>query len=79
MNRRGLNTRYGNSFSKLPYLMNSTMKEENLKPVKEWIYGSSKISINNLSVTFKNQKAFHGYRKNRIDLYKSFQLLLFLI
>ena len=44
------------------------MKEEKLKPFKEWIYGTSKLPNNHLSVNFKNQKAFYGYKKDRIDL-----------
>ena len=52
--------------------MNSTEKEENLKLVKKWIYDNSKIPNKNVNINFKSQKAFYGYRKNKVDLYKSF-------
>ena len=72
---RNLNERHVNKFSRFPCLKNSTMKEEKLNPCKEWIYGVSKLPKINLSVNFKNQKVFHRYRKDRIDLYKSFFLI----
>lgn len=54
-------------------------KEKNLKPVEEWIYGTLNKTGNNSIINFKNQKAFNGYQKKRIDLYKSFYLLNILI
>ena len=78
---RRLNARYNNNFCKFPHLINSAMKEEKIKkPFKECIYNSSKLSNNNnLNINFKNQKAFFGYRKSQIDLYKSFCYLIILI
>ena len=73
-----LNSRYANSCCKLPSLMNSTEKEENLKLVKKWIYDNSKIPNKNVNINFKSQKAFYGYRKNKVDLYKSFNYLIFI-
>ena len=55
-------------------LSTSQTKQKNLKPVEEWIYGSLNKIANNSIINFKNQKAFNGYQKKRIDLYKSFHL-----
>lgn len=66
-----------NNFIKHPSLMDLSIvkvNEKNIKPVEEWIYGSLNISGNTLNMNFKNQKAFNGYQKNRIDLFKSFFL-----
>lgn len=53
-------------------LISSSIDEDkNLKPAEQWIYGTSIQSIKNKNKNFKNQNAFKGYQKNRIDLYKS--------
>ena len=52
------------------------MKEEKLKPFKEWIYGISKSTNNKLNINFKNQYAYYGYRESKIDLYKSLYNLI---
>lgn len=82
MNRK-INSRHSlNNFIKHPSLMELSMtkiKEKNIKPVEEWIYGSLNISGNTLIMNFKNQKAFNGYQKNRIDLYKSFFFNIFIL
>lgn len=59
-----------------PFIITSKyqIEEKDLKPAEEWIYGSLKNfnkKVNNSNINFKNQKAFNGYKKNRIDLYKS--------
>ena len=77
--RRKINVKNSSkNINKHPSLMtlsNYKNEEKNLKPAEEWIYGSLNKIENNFIINFKNQKAFKGYRKNRIDLYK----LLFLI
>ena len=73
--KRNLSDGHATNFSRFHSLKNSTIKEEKLKPHKEWINSFSKLTNISLSVNFKNQKAFHRYRKDRIDLYKSFFLI----
>ena len=72
---RNLSVAHAINFSRFLSLKNSTMKEEKSKLYKECINGVSKLPNISLSVNFKNQKAFHRYRKDRIDLYKSFFLI----
>ena len=77
MNRKINVKKSANNFNRYPSLMQLSMsqsKEKNLKPVEEWIYGSLNITRNNRIINFKNQKAFNGYQKKRIDLYKSFYI-----
>ena len=75
---RNLSAAHVTNFSRFHSLKKSTMKEQKPKPHKEWINGVSKLPNISLSVNFKNQKAFHRYRKDRIDLYKSFFLTSFI-
>lgn len=66
------------NINKHPSLMTLSkyqIEEKNIKPAEEWIYGSLNKIENNFIINFKNQKAFKGYRKNRIDLYKLFFLI----
>ena len=73
--KRKLNAKYSyDNFSRHPSLITLSLnqnKEKHLKPVEEWIYGSLNFIGNNSIMNFKNQKAFNGYQKKRIDLYKS--------
>ena len=82
MNRK-LNSNHSlNNFIRHPSLMELSItrnEEKNIKPVEEWIYGSLNISGNTLIMNFKNQKAFNGYQKNRIDLYKLFFFNIFIL
>ena len=55
------------------------IEEKNLKPAEEWIYGTFNKLGNNTIKTFKNQSAFNGYQKNRIDLYKSIILFIYFL
>ena len=74
MNRKTYTKNSPKNFRKYPSLMKlsiSYSKENKLKPVEEWIYGSLNITGNDRLINFKNQKAFNGYQKKRIDLYKS--------
>ncbi len=73
MNRK-INTKLSyKSFDRNQSLNNlsiSKNEDKNVKPVEEWIYGTlNKVSSNRI-INFKNQKAFNGYRKKRVDLYK---------
>ena len=75
MNRKKYTKNSSNNFRRYPPLMKlsiSQNKENKLKPVEEWIYGSLNLTGNDRIINFKNQKAFNGYQKKRIDLYKSF-------
>ena len=77
MNRK-INTKLSyKSFDRNQSLNNlsiSKNEDKNVKPVEEWIYGTlNKVSSNRI-INFKNQKAFNGYRKKRVDLYKFYLL-----
>jgi hypothetical protein len=52
----------------------SQNEEKNMKPVEEWIYGTLNKVSSTRNINFKNQKAFNGYQKKRIDLYKFYFL-----
>lgn len=72
------------NFGKPQALITSSMnqkEDKNLKPVEEWIYGTLNIIGSKSTINFKNQKAFNGYQKKKIDLCKSLNLfnILFLI
>lgn len=73
--KRKLNNKLSyNNFARHPSLMTLSVnqnKEKLLRPIEEWIYGSLNITGNNSIMNFKNQRAFNGYQKKRIDLYKS--------
>lgn len=74
----------GQNFGRPQSLITSSMhqkEDKNLKPVEEWIYGTLNIIGSKSTINFKNQKAFNGYQKKKIDLYKSLNLfnILFLI
>ena len=51
-------------------------EEKNLKSLEEWIYGIVKNPVSRPKISFKNQKAFNGYQKNRIDCYKSSNFII---
>ena len=77
MNRK-INTRLSvKNFDRYPstsILSISQNEEKNLKPVEEWIYGTLNKVSSTRNINFKNQKAFNGYQKKRIDLYKFYFL-----
>ena len=81
--KRKINTKhsyenFGRHPSLITFSINQNMDKQ-LKPAEEWIYGSLNISGNNSIMNFKNQKAFNGYQKNRIDLYKLFFFNIFIL
>jgi len=74
--KRKINVKNLNKHTSLLTLSKYHLEDQNLKTAEEWIYGSLKKKSNNSIINFKNQKAFNGYKINRIDLYKSFILLI---
>ena len=83
--KRKINAKHSyDNFSSHPSLMKLSLnqnKEKHLKPFKEWIYGSLNFIGDNSIMTFKNQKAFNGYQKKRIDLCRYillFNILIFI-
>ncbi len=69
-------------FGRYPSLLTTSKyqnEERNLKPAEEWIYGTLNKIGSDSTINFKNQKAFKGYQKQKIDLCKSFYFLIFFL
>lgn len=47
-------------------------EDKNLKTAEEWIYGKVNENGSNTIINFRSQKAFKGYKRNKVDLYKLF-------
>lgn len=48
----------------------SRSSEKDIKPAEEWIYGKISPMQDTSIITFKCQKAFKGYQKDRVNLCK---------
>lgn len=73
INIRNINKKLGKSHSAITLSM-TLGGEKNAKSVEEWIYGSlNKRGINSI-INFKNQKAYNGYQKQKIDLCELFYI-----
>jgi hypothetical protein len=70
INSKGNSIKLGRHF--LMSLSMSHDEDKNLKTVEEWIYGKVNENGNNSIINFKSQKAFKGYKRNKVDLYKLF-------
>jgi hypothetical protein len=71
INSRGNSKRLG-KYSSLISLSMSHDEDKNQKTMEEWIYGKVNENGNNTIINFKSQKAFKGYKRNKVDLYKLF-------
>ena len=80
--KRKLNLNYSlKHFGKHSSLLTTSKyqnEERYLKPAEEWIYGTLNKIGSNSNINFRNQKAFKGYQKQKIDLYKSFCYLIYI-
>ena len=77
INSRGYSIKLGKH--SLMSLSNSHDEDKNLKTVEEWIYGKVNENGNNSIINFKSQKAFKGYKGNKVDLYKLFFYLIYVL
>lgn len=77
-----INNRSNRRFGKHSSLMSLSMshdEDKNLKTAEEWIYGKVNENGNYSIINFKSQKAFKGYKKNKVDLYKLFFYLIYIL
>jgi len=78
INNRGSSRTLG-KHSLMSLSMTHDEDKNNLKTAEEWIYGKANENGSKTIINFRSQKAFKGYRRNKVDLYKLFYLIYILI